>query len=394
MAVSARKTELLKQLSLVKDTATLDRLVPLLDQELSVNTLDIPVLAEVLTGLYTTTDDPGLCALVKRLQNRLRTKKMLGRDLLRQVSAPMTQNEQDALWEELNELKKSWQQATGKPDFDAIYEVLKEIGNGGMSVVFLARRRSDEKKVAVKFLRRRFFTSTTVTERFRRECRVSLSLDHPRIIRVFEAGEHDGGGFLVMEYLPLGGAHRLLDDPGFSIDIAFQVAIQAAEALQVIHEKDIVHRDLKLANLLIADYQPENSSVTIKLTDFGICRDKTNKQLTETDSTLGTELYMAPEQLQSAAGVDFRADLYSLGVLIYRIFSRKYFPVGEYTPLHKLNPALPQTLDNLVTQCLRHDPAKRPASAVEIRDNLVIILADLHQKPTHITNNSNSKQSP
>ena len=377
--VDSSHSALLGELARVDDPAQLERLVPLLDHEVRENNLESAALSEALAALFSRTTDPGLCGRIKRLQNRLRSRRFLGRDLLRPIppgsgsgSDEKKENKKKAknLWDELRELKKSWRQATGQPDFDDLYEVREKIGDGGMSRVYLALRKNDTTLVAIKFLRRRFFASSGVVERFQRECRVCLSLDHPHIIRVFAAGEHEGGGFLVMEYLPLGGGHRLLTDPGFGPAMALQVATQSAQALQVIHDRGIIHRDLKPANLLIADYQPEHGTIVVKLTDFGICRDKTPQQLTKTGDTMGTDLYVAPEQLQNAAGVDFRADLYSLGVLIYRLFSRKEYPVGCYTPLHELRPSLPPELDTLVAQCLRHNPDKRPASALEINQRL------------------------
>lgn len=365
---NAGKTGLLKHLARIDDLAALERILPLLDRELRQNNLDGGLVDKALQQLYARSTDPGLCSRIMRLRNRLRARKILGRDLLQ----PLDDSAVDGttLWDELRQLEKVWQQATGQPDFTAKYKILEKIGSGGMSTVFLGLRRHDRQQVAIKFLRRRFFDSERVQQRFRRECEICPGLDHPRIVRFFEAGEHDGGGFLVMEYLPLGGADRLLSDPGFSPAIACRVALQAAEALQVIHDRGIIHRDLKPANLLLAEYQPEKSHVSIKLTDFGVCRQQAAGGLTNTGDSLGTEMYMAPEQLQNAADVDFRADIYSLGALIYRLFSRKYFPVGEYAPLNTLNPDLPAAMNDLVRSCLRHQPEKRPASAAEVRQQL------------------------
>ncbi|WP_457575581.1 serine/threonine-protein kinase [Desulfomarina sp.] len=377
--LSSHKNNLLKQLGRVADPAQLDRLIPLLEQEIHANNLTGTAVTEALNRLYDRTDDAGLCARIKRLENRLRLKKFLGRDPL--VAPAATGAEEGAsLWDELRELKKVWQQATGKKNFEDEYEVLEKIGSGGMSMVYLVRRRSDGTRLAAKFLHKRFFDSQKVIRRFRRECRICLALRHEHIVRVIEAGEHDGAGFMIMEYLPLGGADQLLKDPGFSPAIAFQVAIQAAEALSVIHEQGIIHRDLKPANLLIADYLPEQEKISIKLADFGCCRDTTGEELTKVGSIMGTEQYMAPEQLQNAAGVDFRADLFSLGVLIYRLFSRKYFPVGDYPPLHRLNPALPRELDALVRWCTCHEPEKRPETAKLIRSRLEKSFSLLHQQ--------------
>jgi len=363
--LSPHKNNLLEQLGRVDDPVQLERLIPLLEQEIHANNLSGTAVTEALIRLYGRSDDAGLCSRIKRLQNRLRLKTFLGHDPL--VAPGVTAGADSAsLWDELRELKKVWQQATGKTDFEDEYEVLEKIGSGGMSVVYLVRRRSDDTRLAAKFLNKRFFDSLKIIQRFRRECRVCLELKHPRIIRVDEAGEHDGTGFMIMEYLPLGGADKLLTDPGFSPVIAFQVVIQAAEALDAIHKQGIIHRDLKLANLLIEEYQPEFEKIVVKLADFGCCRDNSAEELTKVGTTMGTEQYMAPEQLQNAADVDFKADLFSLGALIYRLFSRKYFPVGNYDLLHTLNTVLPRELDTLVSLCLNQCPEDRPESAVAI----------------------------
>lgn len=382
--LSPHKNSLLKQLGRVNNPAELERLIPLLEREIHGRNLSGTSVTEALARLYARSDDGRLCSRIKRLQNRLRLKQFLGRDPL---AAPAAAGEQDrgSLWDELLELKKVWQQATGKTDFEDEYEVLKKIGSGGMSVVYLVRRRSDDTRLAAKFLNRRFFDSPKIIQRFRRECRVCLALDHPLIVRVVEAGEHDGAGFMIMEYLPLGGADQLLKDPGFTPAIAFQVVLQAAEALAVIHEQGIIHRDLKPANLLIEEYLPEKEQITVKLADFGCCSDASGEELTTIGTTMGTEQYMAPEQLHNAADVDFRADLFSLGALIYRFFSKKYFPVGNYASLHTLNPDLPVELDRLVDQCLQPVPDDRPEAAEAVAKELgqifKLFLRDQRQHP-------------
>jgi serine/threonine protein kinase len=238
-----------------------------------------------------------------------------------------------------------------------------------MSVVFRARRLADGADVAIKFLRRKHFSSPAVTARFRRECRVSMELCDHSIVRVFEAGEYEGGGFLVMEYLPLGGVDGLLQATELNPAVSFSIAIQTAEALAVIHKKKIVHRDVKFSNLLIESWNQETGEIKLKLSDFGICKELATEGLTRTGNTLGTDFYISPEQLAAPAEVDARADIYSLGVLIYRIFSKK-FPTGEYRALSQLNPALPEELDKLVKKCLQQEPECRPESAQVVAEEL------------------------
>jgi len=362
---------LIKQLSQIQEPEMLHKAISLLHQEVQSGNLDETSLGDALQQLYQKSSDISLCTEIKRLQNRLRNRKILGRDLLRLSSPPLGDSERLALWKDLHALKGSYDGIVAESQsFEETYEVLEKIGDGGMSVVFRARRLTDGSDVAIKFLRRKYFSSPAVKARFRRECRVSMELRDPTIVRVFEAGEYEGGGFLVMEYLPLGGVDGLLHDPGLTSIVSFLIAIQVAEALAVIHKRNIVHRDVKLSNLLIESWNQDSADIKVRLSDFGICKELAAEGLTRTGSTLGTDFYIAPEQLATPAEVDSRADIYSLGVLIYRLFSKKYFPTGEYQDLKQLDPTLPEELDLLVKKCLQQAPEHRPESAELVAQEL------------------------
>lgn len=332
-----------------------------------------------ITDLYLDTKDVSLSTELKRLQNRYRSRQILGHDLLRLTSPPLGDADRRRLWEDVHSLKSTYEKVQDQTcDFEAVYEVREPIGEGGMSVVFRAVRKADDTEVAVKVLREEFFSKPSIVERFNRECRLSLSFDHPNVIRVHEAGEVDGRAFLVMEYLPLGGVDVRLGDPELTPPVALCIGRQAAEALAYLHSMYIVHRDVKLSNLLIAGWDPKRidagpPGVRVKLADFGLSKAIPGDGLTRVGTAMGTDEYAAPEQKRSARDVDHRADIYSLGVCLFRMLSGGGFPGNGSPALRELNPELPEELVFLVEKCIETDREKRFSSARELAGTLAEI---------------------
>lgn len=334
-------------------------------------------LSQALEQVYQTCRDAAVSAEIKRLQNRIRSKKLLGSDLLRLTSPPIGDSEQSKLWHDLQLLQETYEADHGSLSFSQKYEVYERIGEGGMSIVFRAMRKKDERPVAIKFLRKEFFQSETVTKRFKRECDITLGFDHPDIIKVHEAGEYMGSGYLVMDYYPLKSVDNILQDNRLSQGLVIRAVVQVAQALVEIHRLGVVHRDVKLANLLLAEYVPEQNIIEIKLCDFGICKSAQSEGLTRVGDTLNTEYYSSPEQRATPADVDYRTDIYSFGVVLYRLLSKKYYPQGSYPSVKELFPDLPESLDTLVQQCLEYDPADRPESMKDVLHVLQQIPEDI-----------------
>ncbi len=355
------------------ERAEKERLLALLHQEAAEGRAGDEAFRERLNRAFSAAREPWLAAAIKRLQNRLRGRAVLGRDLLRMTAPPVGDEEQKRLWEDLHRLKSAHDRVQAEPEpFEARYDVREQIGEGGMSTVFRAVRDSDGTEVAVKLLREAFFDQPSMLERFRRECRLSLSFDHPRVVRVLEAGDDGRTGFIVMEHLPLGGLDARLPDPGLTPRVALAATRQAAEALAYLHAKAVVHRDVKLGNLLVARWEPEDGRepLEVKLTDFGLSKALPGDGLTRVGTRMGSEFYAAPEQLSGAGTVDARADIYSLGVVLYRLISKKGFPEGRYPPLTELCPELPARVDRLLERCLEPDPQRRSIKAVDVVEEL------------------------
>ncbi|MCE7869402.1 hypothetical protein DYH09_03385 [bacterium CPR1] len=257
------------------------------------------------------------------------------------------------------------------------YRLVREIGRGSMGTVYLAHQESLGRDLAIKVLPAELTREADFLERFKREARIAASLRHPNIIQVFDAAESDGCHYLVMEYL---GGRDLREclQPGvpYGVEATLKLVDQVLSALQHAHEHGVVHRDVKPANVLVA----ENGMVT--LTDFSIAHCRDSVRLTRTGMMVGTPEYMAPEQFEGE-GVDARADLYATGVILYEMLTGVQPFRGQTTPevmkahLFKrpqppgeLNREVSQAVSQVVMRALEKDREVRYASAGEMREAL------------------------
>ncbi|HET7647126.1 MAG TPA: serine/threonine-protein kinase [Gaiellaceae bacterium] len=208
------------------------------------------------------------------------------------------------------------------------YSLDRELGRGGMAVVYAGRQRELDRPVALKVLAEHLAGNAEFRDRFLREARIAARLHHPHLVRTFDVTEHDGLPCIVMELLPggtlVGGS------------LTREEAAQVADALAYAHGRGVVHRDLKPANLL----RGQNGEV--KIGDFGIARAAEETMLTDAGTVLGTLRYLSPEQAAGTA-VGPEADVYSLGVVLQELLAEP-------------DPAL-------VERCLAEDPRERPSAA-------------------------------
>ena len=217
-------------------------------------------------------------------------------------------------------------------------ELGEMLGSGGMGNVYAARDRLKDEDIAIKVLRQDLIFSSAAKERFLAEAKMSCSLSHPNIVRVHDVGVSGGHYYFSMERLR---GHTLRhrieayqrDNRAFSIAEVTDIARQLIDALRYAH-RFIVHRDLKPENIWLAE------DGTVKLMDFGIARAYSSSQLTQTGMTLGTAYYMAPEQRLTAKEADWRADQYSLGIVLYELLVGSV-PMGAVKPLQSLRRDLP-----------------------------------------------------
>jgi eukaryotic-like serine/threonine-protein kinase len=254
---------------------------------------------------------------------------------------------------------------------DERYKVLNRIGSGGMADVYCAEDLQLGRRVALKLLYRRFAEDAEFVERFRREASSAAGLQHPNVVAVYDRGEFDDTYYIAMEYLEGRSLKQIVRQDGpLDPDRAIDLVLQILKAARFAHRRGIVHRDIKPHNVIVDD------EGRAKVTDFGIARAGAS-DMTETGSIMGTAQYLSPEQAQGHP-VDARADLYSIGVVLYELLTgRVPFDAEsavtialkqvseEPVPPSQLNPAISDQLEDVVTRALQKDPAYRFADADE-----------------------------
>jgi WD40 repeat protein len=259
------------------------------------------------------------------------------------------------------------------------YEILGELGRGGMGVVYKARQLGLNRTVALKMILSGGHAGAADLTRFRSEAEAVARLQHPNIVQIHEVGEHDGLPYFSLEYVGGGTLASKLNGTPWAAPRAARLAETLARAMDVAHRAGIVHRDLKPANVLLTD------DGTPKVTDFGIAKQLDSLQgLTQSGAILGTPSYMAPEQASGQGDrVGPAADVWALGVVLYEMLTGRT-PFRAATPLDtmlqvvhaepvspvRLAAGVPRDLETICLKCLQKEPAKRYASAAELADDL------------------------
>jgi eukaryotic-like serine/threonine-protein kinase len=260
------------------------------------------------------------------------------------------------------------------------YEIDSILGEGGMARVYRGTDNVLGRTVAVKVLASQYARDETSVTRFRREAQSAASLNHPNVVSVYDTGSDDGVHWIVMEYLEGRTLREVIDEDGpLSPEHAAKVARDVSLALATAHEKGLVHRDVKPANIMITP------SGETKVMDFGIARAVTSTgdpTLTKTGFVMGTAAYLSPEQAEGKP-VDARSDIYSLGCVVYEMLTAQPpfdgdSPVAvagkhlseEPEPISQVNPAVPREVEAVIARAMRKDPGERYQDAREMADDL------------------------
>jgi len=248
------------------------------------------------------------------------------------------------------------------------YKILEKLGAGGMGVVYKAEDLKLKRFVAIKFFPRHIAGHEEERERFKVEAQAAAALNHPNIATIYAIEEVDDEMFIVMEFIEGKELRKLsMDDCQLTIENCLSYAIQIAEGLQAAHEKGIVHRDIKSANIMIIPPPREQA----KIMDFGLAKMGQEHLLTRVGQTLGTVAYMSPEQARGDE-LDQRTDIWSFGVVLYEMLTGQLPFKGFYEqaiiysilheapePVAKLNPQTPEHIVRLVEKALQKKPADR-----------------------------------
>jgi serine/threonine-protein kinase len=267
------------------------------------------------------------------------------------------------------------------------YEVLDELGAGGMGVVYRARDTRLGREVAVKLLPEEMARDKRSLERFEREARAASALNHPNIVTLHSIEEADGVHFLTMELVEGQSLDQLIPQSGLSLETFFAIATPLGDALAAAHDRGITHRDLKPANIMVT------AEGRVKVLDFGLAKlaesasasdigDLPTELVTQEGLVVGTVPYMSPEQIEGRP-VDHRTDVFSLGVVLYEMATGERPFRGDSSPalmssilrdtpspVTEVRPELPRHLGRVIQRCLEKDPSSRYQSALDIRNEL------------------------
>ena len=281
------------------------------------------------------------------------------------------------------------------------YKILEPLGAGGMGVVYKAQDLNLDRIVALKFLPPDLTRDFQAKERFINEARSASSFDHPNICTVYEIGEaEDGQSFIAMPWYEGETLKRRIERAPIAIEEATRIALQIVQGLSKTHQKGIIHRDVKPANIIVT------TEGVAKILDFGLSKLRGQTVLTKEGSTVGTVAYMSPEQARGDP-VDQRTDIWSIGVVLYEMLSGRRPFNGDYdqvviysilnqdpTAVTDLRHDVPPDLGAIVTKCLQKDPARRHQSAVELGHDLEHLLGTRESRRQTLGAAVNSRRRP
>lgn len=284
------------------------------------------------------------------------------------------------------------------------YQMLHKLGEGGMGTVYEAVHQGIGRHVAIKLLYSQLAANREIVTRFFNEARAAARVDHPGIVQIFDCGQlPDGTPYLIMEILKGESLAARLQREVLSPMQVLQVGWQISAALAAAHHVGIVHRDLKPENIMLVPDQMLPDGERVKVLDFGIAKlSQSGSEATRNNVILGTPRYMSPEQCRGAAGVNDRADVYSLGVVLFEMFARRpMFEVDspnaylflhateDPPPLSSVSPLLPSKIGSLVDRLLVKAPALRPRMS-----EVAAELRTLSERPEPINLPSLSSDTP
>ena len=257
------------------------------------------------------------------------------------------------------------------------YQIIEEIGVGGMGRVFKVLDKRIDEKIALKLIKPEIASNQKVIERFRIELKTARKISHKNVCRMFDLNKHEDSYYITMEFVPGGDLKRFIRrSKHLSVDTSIAIAKQICEGLDEAHRHGIVHRDLKPKNIIIDDVG------NVRIMDFGIAQTTKSKGITESGMTIGTPEYMSPEQVEGVE-IDLRTDLYSLGVMLYEMvtgvvpfFGDTPYSVGakhkSEIPVNPrdINAQVPESLSRIIMKCMEKEKSKRYQTAEEIWNDL------------------------
>lgn len=257
------------------------------------------------------------------------------------------------------------------------YEILGRVGGGGMAIVYKGLDILLHRHVAVKVLRQQYVHDEEFIQRFRREAQAAASLSHPNVVSIYDVGQEEDIHYIVMEYIEGTTLNELIKERApLQVEEAVHIAGQICDALDHAHHNQIIHRDIKPHNILMG------KNGRVKVTDFGIARAVTSSTITQTGSVVGSVHYFSPEHAKGTPTGE-QSDLYSLGIVMYQMLTGRLPFLGE-SPIsvalkhlqedveepRKVNPLIPQSVENIILRAMRKSTSERYRSAKDMLSDL------------------------
>jgi predicted Ser/Thr protein kinase len=328
-----------------------------------------------------TKETPGLAetASVKRLADRLENLEVLicrlDREMNQQFEQSLLLTKPLSLQEGVSQMQTSLVSVTSA--LEDRFQILRELGQGGMGVVLQAYDKQLKEQVAIKILSPLVARNPESIERLRREVSAARRVTHPNVIRIHDISEANGLSYISMEYFEGVNLKEYVRQSGpLSISRVCQIMNQIADGLEEAHRHGVVHRDLKPQNIII------NRANHIKIIDFGLARSQHLDGMTATGLIMGTPEYMSPEQV-AGKSVDERAEIYAFGIILYELLTGRVPFTGESAisigfkqikddpPLPRsFNPAIPEELERVILKALHKDPLQRHHGCFELKQDL------------------------
>jgi serine/threonine protein kinase len=252
------------------------------------------------------------------------------------------------------------------------YEIIAELGSGGMATVYKATQKSLNRPVAIKELKKAYHADGVIVQRFEREARLAASFQHENIVHIYDYGSRPEYS-IVMEYVDGTSLARMIREMGpLPTDVGVMVALQVANALEYAHTRGLIHRDIKPGNIMV------KRNGEVKVMDFGIALIRDLEPLTMPGTVVGTPSYMSPEQALGDP-LDVRSDIFSLGIVLYEMFTgMKPFQdektsvittkivKGKFLSPRSVNSDIPRSIQRIIRKCLKKKPHKRYESMQEL----------------------------